>query len=572
MNGLLASLMNVPLDVDVGDYPFQETFDVVLIPVIIIGITFVAYFGISWYLRTKVTSTDDYMVAGRTIGPFVNGSAISATWESLATFMGVIALMLVHQMPFLAIWTNFLLSIPLIVILYGQTLRRLGSYTPATFCKDRYGNVMSVVMALLIVFVMLMYALGQFIGLAQIAEILFGWDYNLALAAIVILVVGYVVIAGMWGVSYNAALQFWLMLTAAFFPMMLVLHQLGSAGWFFPPLGYGDLTTEMTEFQPGFFDITPELQGVQIDVRWYVAMFFAMALGPIGMPHLAQRIFTSRNVKAAQRTVFWFIFVSALMFATVYSVAFAGVLWLEQIGATEEVDITDFDKMIFYLNFAFNNEIVVGYVVAGAVAGGLSTVSGHMLAISAAVANDIIEAFNLDVTDDRKTQFGYLSVVAAGFIIGVIALSPPAFLVVSILWAFAISAAAITPVIVLGVWSARVNRYGAIASSIVGYFAIILLSPHAFPSINAGAEGLTAALGIDAIMIGFPLAVLTLVIVSLVAEQIDSLNVDPADNRALINEMHGYPEDGTERFTSAVPLIILALLMLPVLYWGIQPW
>ncbi|MDG5821461.1 Na+:solute symporter [Natronococcus sp. A-GB7] len=546
-----------------GEYPFQETFTELLIPLTIIGLTFVAYYGISYYMKNRIKGTDDYMVAGRTIGPFVNGSAISATWESLATFMGVVALMVQVQIPFLAVWTNFLLSIPLIVILYGQTLRRLGSYTPATFCKDRYGNTMSVVMALLIVFVMLMYALGQFIGLAQITEILFGWDYTLSLFVIAALVTGYVVIAGMWGVSYNSALQFWIMLTAAFFPMMIVLNQLGSSGWFFPPLGYGDLVPQMEETNPGFFDMT-------FDTRWYFAMFLAMALGPVGMPHLAQRIFTSRDVEAGRKTVFWFVAVTGLMFATIYSVAFAGVMWLGQEGF--EVAEADFDKMIFYLNFAFSGNSITGYVVAGAIAGGLSTVSGHMLAISAAVANDVIEAFELEITEDRKTQAGYASVIAAGLIIALIALNPPAFLVVSILWAFAVSAAAITPVIVLGVWSARVNRYGAVASSIVGFFAVVILSPHALGGIGAGAEGLTADLGIDAIMIAFPLSIITFVVVSLVAERIDSLDVKPVDNASLINEMHGYPDDGTERFNSAMPLIILAVLMLPILWWGIQPW
>ena len=548
---------------DVGQYPFQETFDQVVIPVVIIVAMFVVFYGISYYMKSNVQGSDDYMVAGRTIGPFVNGSAVSATWESLATFMGVIALMVQVQIPFLAMWTNFLLSIPLIVILYGQTLRRLGSYTPATFCKDRYGNTMSMIMALLIVFVMLMYALGQFIGLAQIGEILFGWDYTLALFVIAALVTGYVVIAGMWGVSYNSALQFWIMLTAAFIPMMFVLNQLGSAGWFFPPLGYGDLVPEMEATNPGFFDLT-------FDTRWYFAMFLAMALGPIGMPHLAQRIFTSRSVEAGRKTVFWFVVVTGLMFATIYSVAFAGVMWVTEAGY--DVAEADFDKMIFYLNFAFSGDTITGYVVAGAIAGGLSTVSGHMLAISAAVANDVIEAFELEVTEDRKTQFGYASVIAAGLIVALIALSPPAFLVVSILWAFAISAAAITPAIVLGVWSARVNRYGAIASSVVGFLTVLVLSPHALGGIGAGAEGLTADLGIDAIMIAFPLSIITFVVVSLVAERIDALDVDPESNRSLINEMHGYPDDGVERFTSATPLLILALLMLPILWWGIQPW
>lgn len=153
--------------------------------------------------------------------------------------MGVVALIVSLQLPFLALWTTLLLSIPLIVLLYGQTLRRLGSFTPATFCKERYGDAMSVVMAGLIAVVMVMYALGLFIGLAKIANVLFGWPFDISLLVIAAIVVGYVVLGGMYWVSYNAALQFWIMLTAAFIPMMFVLKSLGAAGWWFPPLGYG---------------------------------------------------------------------------------------------------------------------------------------------------------------------------------------------------------------------------------------------------------------------------------------------------------------------------------------------
>lgn len=84
------------------EYPFEETFA----ELAILLATFIVYYGISYVMKKWIQGTDDYMVAGRTIGPFVNGSAIFATWESLATFMGV-ALMLTVQIPFLAVWTDF---------------------------------------------------------------------------------------------------------------------------------------------------------------------------------------------------------------------------------------------------------------------------------------------------------------------------------------------------------------------------------------------------------------------------------------------------------------------------------
>ena len=540
---------------------FQQTFSQLAVPLAIVSSSILLYFGVSYYFKNRIGNTADLYVADRSIGAIVNGAAMSASWESLATFMGVVALIVSLQLPFIAMWANFLLSIPLVVLLYGQTLRRLGVYTPAKFCQQRYGQAMGVVMAILLVLVMLMYALGQFIGLAKVANVLFGWPFELSLAVIAVIVIGYIVLGGMFGVSYNAALQFFIMFTAAFVPMTLVLRDLGASGWWFPPLGYTTLTDEMTRALPGFFDLT-------FSLKWYVALFLAMALGPIGMPHMAQRVFTSSSVESGRRSVLWFVALTGLLFATMYAVGFAGVFWVNQQGIT--VAEENFDKMIYYLNFAFNGDAITGYVVAGAIAGALSTVSGHMMAISATVANDLLDIFDVDVPEDRRTRFGYLTIGAAGVLIALIALSPPPFLVVSILWAFSLAAAAITPVIVLGVWSSRVNRYGAVPASVGSALVVIVFSPHILPSISFGAGGITSALGMDAAFVAVPLSIVVLVAGSLLGERF--AGIDGQENQELINEIHGYPDDGIERFTSTWPLLILALCAVPLLAWGLTPW
>jgi Na+(H+)/acetate symporter ActP len=542
---------------------YQQTFERITVPVLIILALFAVYYGVSYYFKNRVTDTGDLYLADQSIGSFVNGCAMAASWESLATFLGVIALIVSLQLPFVAMWTNFLLSIPLIVLLYGQTLRRLGSYTPATFCKRRYGDRMGTVMALLIVLVMVMYALGQFIGLAKIGNVLFGWPFELSLFVIAAVVVGYVIIGGMYGVSYNSALQFWIMFTAMFVPLTFVLRELGAVGWWFPPLGYTNLTGQMQQAYPDFFDLT-------FGLKWYVALFFGMALGPIGLPHLAQRVFTSNSVREGRLSVFWFVVVTGLLFTTAYAVGFAGVIWTQQQGV--RVPEADLDKMIFFLNFAFNGNAVTGYVVAGAIAGALSTVSGHMMAISAAVAEDLVEVFRPDLSEDRKTRLGFATIAGAGLLVALVALNPPAFLVVSILWAFSITAAAITPVLVLGVWSSRINEYGALTASLVSVVLVVVVSPHVFPEITIGPGGITSAIGLDAAFVAVPLSVVLLVVVSLLAEYVGIVDVDRRANQRLVNEMHGYPNDGRERFASAWPLLVLALLALPFLWWGLLPW
>lgn len=542
---------------------FQRTFQQVTAPILILLSLFGVYFGVSYYFKNRVQDTGDLYVADRSIGSFVNGCAMAATWESLATFLGVIALIVSLQLPFIAIWTNFLLSIPLIVLLYGQTLRRLGSYTPATFCKQRYGDRMGTLMAMLIVVVMVTYALGQFIGLAKITNVLFGWPFDLSLFVIAAIVIGYVIIGGMYGVSYNAALQFWVMFTAMFIPLMFILKDLGATGWWFPPLGYTDLTGQMQQAYPDFFDLT-------FSLKWYVALFLGMTLGPIGLPHLAQRVFTSKSVREGRTSVFWFVIVTGLLFTTAYAVGFAGVIWTQQQGL--ELAEANLDKIIFYLNFAFNGDTITGYVAAGAIAGALSTVSGHMMAISAAVANDLVEVFKPDLPEDRQTRLGYGVIAAAGLLIALIGLNPPSFLVVSVLWAFSITAAAITPVLVLGVWSSRINEYGALVSSFVSGALVVVLSPHILPSITIGPGGITSAIGLDAAFIAVPISVILLIGVSLAAERIDTFDVNREANQELINEMHGYPDDGVARFSSVWPLAAIVIIAVPLLWWGLLPW
>lgn len=263
-------------------------------------------------------------------------------------------------------------------------------------------------------------------------------------------------------------------------------------------------------------------------------------------------MFTSKDVESGRRSVLWFILITGLLFAMMYSVGFARVFWMKQ----QEIEIAEknFDKMIFYINFAFNGNAISGYVVAGAIAGALLTVSGHMMTISAAIANDILEVFEPDVPEERKGWLGYATIIASGILVTLIALDPPSFLVVSDLWAFSLSAAAIMPVIVLGVWSSCVNEYGAVTASIIGALVVVIFSPPFVPAVILGAGGLTSKIRLDAALVAVPVSVITLVVISLLVERLDVMTIDREENQWLINKMHGYPEDGVRHFASAWPL------------------
>ena len=127
----------------------------------IVIILFVLFYSVGWLASRKTASEEDFYAAGFSIGPVTNGLGMAATWASLATFLGVIALIQKLQAPFVYLWIQWAISIPLLTLLYGASLRRMKAFTPASFIRARYGKPSTIVIACWMVLIMVMYALGD---------------------------------------------------------------------------------------------------------------------------------------------------------------------------------------------------------------------------------------------------------------------------------------------------------------------------------------------------------------------------------------------------------------------------
>ena len=66
----------------------------------IVGLLFMIFYYVGYTASKKTVSDEDFYAAGFSIGPVTNGLGMAATWASLATFLGVIALIMKLQVPF----------------------------------------------------------------------------------------------------------------------------------------------------------------------------------------------------------------------------------------------------------------------------------------------------------------------------------------------------------------------------------------------------------------------------------------------------------------------------------------
>ncbi|THB74027.1 MAG: sodium:solute symporter, partial [Desulfobulbaceae bacterium] len=483
--------------------------------IIFVGGSFIIFYLIGWYSQRAAKSSTDYWTAGRSIGSITNGLGMASSYMSLATFMGVTALILKLKVPFVYMWIQFALSIPLITLWYGTPLRRMGAFTPAHFVRERYGLRTSYITVFFMILIMVMYALGQMIGVAKVFEMLFGINYTVALVCGGALIVGYVTIGGMYGTSYNAAFQMILMGVAFVVPLAAIMKAMGGSGWWFPPLFYSDMVPAMLEAVPDFFDM-------KYGLKWYAALIPCFTLGAMGLPHLGMRVYTASNLKSARGAMVWFTFFCGIVFCSTYTMGFSGVFF--QATSASGIAPTDFDKITLILNSVYNPDWVLAFVIAGAIAAGLSTISANLMAIGAMIAQDIIATIKPDLSDKTMKIIGYCAIAGGGLVSILIALNPPTFLVVSILWAFGLAGVTVAPLVILGVWWKPANRYGASVAVLVSGLTYIAVSPYLFPNIIIG-EAFPAKVGMSGALFCVPLCFFLHTTVSMITDKIPSLMV-----------------------------------------------
>ncbi|MFL2834153.1 MAG: sodium:solute symporter family protein [Alphaproteobacteria bacterium] len=112
---------------------------------------------------------------------------------------------------------------------------------------------------------------------------------------------------------------------------------------------------------------------------------------------------------------------------------------------------------------------VIALVAAGALAAALSTAAGLLLVISSAISHDLMKkTLKPSISEKQELLLARISAATAIIIAGIFGIYPPAFVAQVVAFAFGLAAASIFPAIVMGIFSKRMNSYGAITGMISG--------------------------------------------------------------------------------------------------------
>jgi len=112
---------------------------------------------------------------------------------------------------------------------------------------------------------------------------------------------------------------------------------------------------------------------------------------------------------------------------------------------------------------------VIALVAAGGLAAALSTAAGLLLVISTSVAHDLVKrTFVPDMSEKGELLWARCAAAGAVIIAGYFGIHPPGFVASVVAFAFGLAASSFFPVIILGIFWKRMNRYGAITGMVAG--------------------------------------------------------------------------------------------------------
>jgi len=484
----------------------------------VVGASFALYVLIA--IRSRAGSTQEFYVAGKEIHPVANGMATAADWMSAASFISMAGLIGLSYngyggSVFLMGWTGGYVILAMLVAPY---LRKYGKFTVPEFIGDRYySDAARVVAVICLIICSVTYVIGQMKGIGVAFSRFLETDYETGLLSGMLIVFFYAVLGGMKGITYTQIAQFCVLIFAYTVPAIFISLQL--TGQPIPQLGLGSTLADgtyllekldRTLLDLGFQEYTTSVRGSTLNMAAFTA---SLMIGTAGLPHVIIRFFTVPTVQAARTSAGWALVFIAILYTTAPAVAAMARLniiqtlepqpgqhlaieerpaWFKNWERTGLLGIEDKneDGLIQYSADTETNELVkldndilvlanpeianlpnwvIALVAAGGLAAALSTAAGLLLAISSSISHDLLKRTLMPDISERQELFASrLAMAAAVLGAGYLGLNPPGFAAGTVALAFGLAAASLFPALLLGIFSTRVTREGAILGMLSG--------------------------------------------------------------------------------------------------------
>lgn len=465
-----------------------------------IAVVVAATIGIGVFGLRISRTTDDFLVASRTVRPWLNASAISGEYLSAATFLGLAGLVLLTGAE--AFWfpIGYCAGYLALLLFVAAPLRRSGARTIPDFMDARLGSPTARrLTSLIVVLIAWLYLVPQFHGAALTVNVVAGLPLWVGAVGVAVVVGGTVAAGGMRSITFVQGFHYWLKLTALAVPVVLLLIAMGGAP---------------TQVDPSLVFPVEESPARQ-DAFRTVSLLLALLLGTMGLPHVLVRFYTSPDGASARRTTLIVI----VMVAVVYMLSSTlGLIARRVAGDLATPEAADSVVLVLPSRLipGLGGELLTALIIAGAFAAFIATSTGLVVSIAGVVSQEVLGG------GVRSFRIAALTSVIVPLLVTFV--TAPSGLTSSVGIVFVVAASSLSPVLLLGVWWRGLTARGAIAGMLVGSITVVI-------ALAVAALGVVQDPLLDAALDQpaawtIPLAIATTVLVSLATRRSVSTRVD----------------------------------------------
>ena len=441
----------------------------------IVGIIFIFYLsfliGVGLMSIKHNKSQEDYLLAGRKLGPWVTAFSERASGESawllLALPGAAISIGLGEAWTVLGITLGIIASWYIIAEKLRIETEKYSALTIPGYLHRKYNdnsNIIRLFSSIIIAFFFLFYVSAQFHASGKVINTLFGLSSidGIVIGAIVIIL--YTLMGGFFAIAWTDLLQGILMIgTLVVLPIVGIIELQNTDRSFYEVLNQvGESKSSFTMGKSGLAAISVILGGLS----W--------GLGYLGQPHLVIRYMAIRDPKDIKKAK-----LIAILWALpgITGAFMIGLVALNYFGP-EFFNINDVEQAMPLLATELLPPMLAGLLISGAVAAMMSTADSQLLVSTSAITEDFIHQYlGLNISEKTLLLINRITIIILGIIAFGIAIfseitGKNIFSVVSYAWSGLGSS--FGPVLVLSLWWPKTTRKGVIAGLLTGFSSTII--------------------------------------------------------------------------------------------------
>ncbi|NGM63938.1 sodium/proline symporter PutP [Sphingobacterium sp. SGR-19] len=462
--------------------------------------------GIYGY-RKSTSNSEEFLIGGRKMGPFVTALSAGASDMSGWLLMGLPGAMYMMGLSgsWLAIglttgaFLNYLVVAPRLRV-YTEVANN--AITLPVFFENRFRDKSQLLKLVSSIFILVFFTLYTSAGMVsggRLFESAFNMDYNVGLWVTSLVVVFYTFIGGFMAVSLTDAVQGTIMVIALILIPTVVVFRLD---------GVEETLNVITTKNINYVDMLRGTTAISI------VSLLAWGLGYFGQPHILVRfmaIDSVKDIKKARRVgMTWMIgTVLGSLLLGFFGIAYLQRFDIEMMSKFDES--RELSETIFiYLSKALFHPIIGGFLLSAILAAVMSTISSQLLVTSSSMTEDIYKTFfNKHANAKNMLIMSRISVLVVAVVAFLLALNPRESILGLVGNAWAGFGAAFGPLIILSLLWKRMTAIAGLVGMLVGGATVLLwiYVPHNYKELYE-------------IIPGFVLSFLTIVIVSLLSKPV----------------------------------------------------